>query len=101
MWLHGQLSLRFCRESFNSSDFFLAIFQLSPRQFNGGYKCDFDRAQATRQNLKKVASPARAKNRSCSCGLRGACFENKVEFLKKMTCSFNIILLKKYVETLV
>ena len=36
-WLHGRLSLRFCRENFNSGDFFLAIFHL----FEGGYTCDF------------------------------------------------------------
>ena len=28
--------------------------------------CDFHLALATRQNLKQTASPARAKNRSCS-----------------------------------
>ena len=52
-WLHGQLSLRFCSESFNSGDFFLRFFHLSRRQFKGGYTCDFHLALATRQNLKK------------------------------------------------
>jgi len=49
--LHVQLSLRFCRESFNSGDFLLFSLVASPVQ--GGYTCDFDRALATRQNLKK------------------------------------------------
>ena len=34
------------------------------------HKCGHPCAQATRQNLKKIASPARAKNRSCSRGFR-------------------------------
>ena len=39
--------------SFNSGDFFLRFFHLLRRQFKGGYTCDFHRALATRQNLKK------------------------------------------------
>ena len=48
------LSLRFCRENFNSGDFFLAIFHLSRRKFEGGYKCNFHLALVTRQNLKTL-----------------------------------------------
>ena len=33
--------------------FFVRFFQLSRRQFKGGYTCDFHRALATRQNFKK------------------------------------------------
>ena len=42
---------RFCRENFNSGDFFLRFFHLSRRKFEGGYTCDFHLALATRQNL--------------------------------------------------
>ena len=37
------------------------------------HKCSHPGAQATWQNLKKIASPARAKNRSCSRGLTVVC----------------------------
>ena len=48
----GALALRFCREDFNSGDFFLAIFHLSRRKLEGGYTCDFHLAQPTRQNSR-------------------------------------------------
>ena len=78
------LSLRFCRENFNSGNFFLAIFfHLSRRKFEGGYTCNFHLALATRQNLKKITSPARAKNRLCGRGFMSCriCQQSQKGFL--------------------
>ena len=58
------LSLRFCRENFNSDDFFLA----KSRKFEGGHTCDFHLALVTRQNLKKSHHLREQKNRSCGRG---------------------------------
>ena len=69
-WLHGQLSLRFCRECFNSGDFFLAIFSPVPSPVQGWLHVRFSSRAGDATKFEKIASPARAKNRSCSRGLK-------------------------------
>ena len=64
------LSLRFCRENFNSGDFFLAIFSPVASQVRGWLYVRFSSRAGDATKFEKIASPARAKNRSCGRGLR-------------------------------
>ena len=63
------LSLRFCRENFNSGDFFLAIFSPVASQVRGGLQVQFSSCAGDATKFENIASPARAKNRLCSCSL--------------------------------
>ena len=63
------LSLRFCRENFNSGDFFLAIFSPVASQVRGWLEVRFSSRAGDATKFEKIASPARAKNRSCGRGL--------------------------------
>ena len=87
-WLHGQLSLRFCRESFNSGDFFPVVFftcrvassRVATRAiFISRWQCD---------KVWKIASPARAKNHWCSRGFKVA--NNFEQTTKKWSKGLNI-----------
>ena len=62
------LSLRFCRENFNSGDFFLAIFSPVALQVRGWLHVRFSSCAGDATKFEKIASPARAKNRSCGRG---------------------------------
>ena len=46
------LSLRFCRENFNSGDFFLAIFSPVAAQVRGGLQEQFSSCAGDAKNLK-------------------------------------------------
>ena len=62
--LHGRLSLRYCRENFNSGDFFLAIFSPVASPVRGWLHVRFSSRARDATKFEKIASPARAKNRS-------------------------------------
>ena len=64
------LSLRFCRKNFDSGDFFLAIFSPVASQVRGWLHVRFSSRAGGATKFEKIASPARAKNRSCGRGLR-------------------------------
>ena len=64
------LSLRFCRENFNSGDFFLAIFSPVASQVRGWLHVRFSSRAGDATKFEKIASPARAKNRSCGRGFK-------------------------------
>ena len=84
-WLHGQLSLRFCRESFNSGDFFRAIFSPVASPVQGWLHVRFSSRAGDVTKFEKIASPALAKNRSCSRGFKVANnFEQTTKKLSKV-----------------
>ena len=65
------------------------------------HKCSHPGAQATRQNLKKIASPARDKNRSCSRGLKlraSRVIENNVYYVNVNEIEHLEILMKAQTE---
>ena len=62
------LSLQFCRENFNSGDFFLAIFSPVALQVRGWLHVRFSFRAGDATKFEKIASPARAKNRWCGHG---------------------------------
>ena len=64
------LSLRFCRENFNSGDFFLAIFSPVASQVRGWLHVRFSSRAGDATKFEKIASHARAKNRSCGRGFK-------------------------------
>ena len=65
-------AIRFCRENFNSGDFFLAIFSLVASQVRGWLHGRFSSRAGDATKFEKIASPARAKNRSCGRGFKVA-----------------------------
>ena len=69
-----RLFLRFCRENFNSGDFFLAIFSPVASPVRGWLHVRFSSRAGDATKFEKIASPARAKNRSCSRGLTRSSF---------------------------
>ena len=66
------LSLRFCREYFNSGDFFLAIISPVASQVRGWPHVRFSFRAGDSTKFEKIASPAQAKNRSCGRGIKRA-----------------------------
>ena len=62
-------AIRCCRENFNSGDFFLAIFSPVASQVRGWLHVRFSSRAGDATKFEKIASPARAKNRSCGRGL--------------------------------
>ena len=57
-WLHGQISLLFCREIFNSGVFFLAIFSPVALPVQGWLHMRFSSRAGNSTKFEKIASPA-------------------------------------------